>query len=196
MIRYIQGNLLQADTEAVVNAVNTVGVMGKGIALAFKEAYPENFAEYEAACRAHLLKTGHMFVTENRSLQGPRWIINFPTKKHWRQPSRFEWITEGLVDLRRVILDRHIRSIAIPPLGCGNGGLEWEQVRPAIAAALEDLREVDIRIYEPTTRYPATSKGGGRARRSCSMTGSCAGGVTSWPSSGAKGVLEYLVRWA
>lgn len=112
-------------------------------------------------CRAHLLTTGYMFVTENRSRQGQRWIINFPTKKHWRQPSRFEWIREGLVDLRRVSLDRHIQSIAIPPLGCGNGGLEWEQVRPAVAAALEDLREVDIRIYEPTTGYPSTRKGGG-----------------------------------
>lgn len=158
MIQYTQGNLLHADTEAVVNTVNTVGVMGKGIALAFKETYPENFAEYEAACKAGLLKTGHMFVTENRSLHGPRWIINFPTKRHWRQASRLEWIVEGLVDLRQVILDRHIRSIAIPPLGCGNGGLDWEQVRPAIAAGLEDLPDVDVQVYEPTTRYQTARK--------------------------------------
>lgn len=161
MIRYTQGNLLHADTEAVVNTVNTVGVMGKGIALAFKETYPENFAEYEAACRAHLLRTGHMLVTENRSLHGPRWIIHFPTKQHWRQPSRFEWITAGLTDLRQVILDRHIRSIAIPPLGCGNGGLDWRQVKPAVEAALGDLREVDVRVYEPTVRYQTGSKASG-----------------------------------
>jgi O-acetyl-ADP-ribose deacetylase (regulator of RNase III) len=161
MIQYTQGNLLHADTEAVVNTVNTVGVMGKGVALAFKETYPENFTEYEAACKAGLLKTGRMFVTENRSLHGPRWIINFPTKKHWRQPSRFEWIVEGLADLRRVVLDRHIRSIAIPPLGCGNGGLDWEQVRPAIAAALEDLADVDVRVYEPTAQYQTSSKASG-----------------------------------
>lgn len=150
LIHYTQGNLLHSDTEAVVNTVNTTGVMGKGIALAFKEFYPENFAEYEAACKRGLLKTGRMFVTANRSLDGPRWIINFPTKKHWRRPSRFEWITEGLVDLRQVILNRHIRSLAIPPLGCGNGGLEWQQVRPVIAAALEGLPEVHVRVYEPT----------------------------------------------
>src|SRR5690348_16343310 len=118
MIRYIRGNLLQADTEAMVNAVNTAGVMGKGIALAFKEAFPANFAEYQAACKAQQVRTGCMLVTESRVPDGPRWISNFPTKRHWRQPSCFKWIEEGLADLRRVILDGQIRSIAIPPLGC------------------------------------------------------------------------------
>lgn len=149
MVRYIRGNLLQADTEALVNAVNTVGAMGKGIALAFKQIYPTNFAEYEASCRAQQVRTGCMFVTQNRVPHGPRWIINFPTKRHWRQPSRLEWIEEGLADLRRVIRDRQIRSIAIPPLGCGLGGLDWNQVRPAIAAALDELADVDVRVYEP-----------------------------------------------
>ena len=149
MIRYVRGDLLQADTEAVVNAVNTVGVMGKGIALAFKQIYPANFAEYEASCRARQVRTGCMFVTENRVPHHPRWIINFPTKRHWRQPSRLEWIEEGLADLRRVILDRKIRSVAIPPLGCGLGGLDWEQVRPTIAGALDELQDVDVRVYEP-----------------------------------------------
>ncbi len=157
MIRFIQGDLLQADTEAVVNAVNTVGVMGKGIALAFKHAYPANFAEYESACKAQQVRIGCMFVTESRVPDGPRWIINFPTKRHWRQPSRLEWIEEGLVDLRRVILDCQIRSIAIPPLGCGLGGLDWQQVRPAIAAALNDL-DVDIRVYEPLPVGQAKSR--------------------------------------
>lgn len=152
MIRYIRGNLLQADTEAVVNAVNTVGVMGKGIALAFRQTYPANFAEYEVACKAQQVRTGCMFVTANRVPDGPRWIINFPTKRHWREPSRFEWIEEGLTDRRRVILGHKIRSIAIPPLGCGLGGLDWEQVRPAIAGALDELSDVDVRVYEPIAR--------------------------------------------
>lgn len=95
------------------------------------------------------------FWMESRAPDGPRWIINFPTKRHWRQPSRLEWIGEGVVDLRRGILDRHIRSIAIPPLGCGLGGLAWEQVRPAIAGALGDL-EVDIQVYEPLAQRAVT----------------------------------------
>jgi O-acetyl-ADP-ribose deacetylase (regulator of RNase III) len=152
MIRYIRGNLLQADTDAVVNAVNTVGVMGKGIALAFRHTHPANFTEYEAACKAQQVRTGCMFVTANPMADGPRWIINFPTKRDWRRPSRFERIEEGLADLRRVILDYKIQSIAIPALGCGLGGLHWEQVRPAIVSALDELPGVDVRVYEPITK--------------------------------------------
>lgn len=152
MIHYTQGNLLEADAEALVNAVNTVGVMGKGIARAFKQIYPANFAEYEASCRAQQVRIGCMFVTENRVPQCPRWIINFPTKRHWRQPSRLEWVEEGLADLHRVIQDRQIRSIAIPALGCGLGGLDWDQVRRAIAGALGELPDVDVRVYEPIAR--------------------------------------------
>src|SRR5258706_14380940 len=116
MLAYAQGNLLHADVDALVNTVNTVGVMGKGIALMFKEAFPENFKAYEAACKHKEVQVGNMFVTERRDLVGPKWIINFPTKKHWRQPSKLEWITEGLRDLRRVIAQKSIRSIALPPL--------------------------------------------------------------------------------
>lgn len=90
-----------------------------------------------------------MFVTKNRVPDGPRWIINFPTKRHWREPSRFEWVEVGLADLRRVILDRQIRSVVIPPPGCGLGGLDWKQVRPAIVGALDELPDVDVRVYEP-----------------------------------------------
>jgi O-acetyl-ADP-ribose deacetylase (regulator of RNase III) len=100
MVRFVQGNLFEAPVEALVNTVNTVGVMGKGIALMFKEAYPGNFHAYEDACERHEIKIGRMFVTETGALSGPRWIINFPTKKHWRQPSKLEWITEGLGDLK------------------------------------------------------------------------------------------------
>jgi O-acetyl-ADP-ribose deacetylase (regulator of RNase III) len=112
-----QGNLLEAGTEALVNTVNTVGVMGKGIALMFKEKYPENFDSYEAACTAGVVEVGRMFVTPGMELGGPRWIVNFPTKKHWRSPSKLEWIEAGLKDLKGVIKELKIRSIAIPPLG-------------------------------------------------------------------------------
>src|SRR5258706_15188958 len=101
-IKFLQGNLLEAPTEAIVNTVNTVGVMGKGIALMFKEAFPQNFARYEDACNRKAVRVGHMFVTENLSIEGPRWIINFPTKQHWRQPTKMKWIVDGLRDLVRV----------------------------------------------------------------------------------------------
>ena len=122
MMKFTQGNLLDAPAEALVNTVNTVGVMGKGIALMFKEAFPANFRAYEDACKQKEVKVGKMFVTENRTFSGPRWIINFPTKKHWRQPSKLEWIIEGLGDLRKFVQEHQIRSIALPPLGAGNGG--------------------------------------------------------------------------
>src|SRR3954463_13057902 len=105
MIRFTQGNLLDADVEAVVNTVNTVGVMGKGIALMFKERFPDNFKAYEAACRQKAVEAGRMFVTESAALSGPRWVINFPTKQHWRSPSKLEWVASGLKDLRRVIAE-------------------------------------------------------------------------------------------
>ena len=121
MITFTQGNLLKADVEAVVNTVNTVGIMGKGIALMFKERFPDNFEAYARACRAGEVDVGKMFVTESTGLFGPRWIINFPTKTHWRVKTRIEWVEEGLKDLVRTIREKNIRSIAIPPLGCGNG---------------------------------------------------------------------------
>jgi len=158
MIRFAQGNLLDADVEAVVNTVNTVGIMGKGIALMFKEAFPENFRLYAAACRRGDVKTGRMFVTERNGLAGPRWIINFPTKKHWRNRTRIEWIEEGLEDLVRVIRELGVRSVAIPPLGCGQGGLQWSEVRPRIVKALSELETVDTVIYEPTPRYQNVAK--------------------------------------
>jgi len=153
MIRYTQGNLLEAEVDALVNTVNTVGVMGKGIALMFKEAFPDNFKRYAATCKAGELATGKMFVTERQDLFGPKWIINFPTKQHWRNPTKREWVLEGLRDLHDVITDLKIHSIAIPPLGCGNGGLDWQMVKQTIETVLADLDDVDIVIYEPTTTY-------------------------------------------
>jgi O-acetyl-ADP-ribose deacetylase (regulator of RNase III) len=159
MITFTQGNLLEADVEALVNTVNTVGVMGKGIALMFKEAFPENFDAYRQACKNKKVKIGRVFVTERRDVMGgPKWIINFPTKEHWRKPSRLEWIQEGLTDLRNFIEEHSIRSIALPPLGSGNGGLDWRQVRPLIVQALDALRDVQIIVYEPTAKYQNVAK--------------------------------------
>ncbi len=157
-MRFVQGNLLESKVEALVNTVNTVGVMGKGIALMFKEAFPANFLAYEDACKRKDVRIGRMFVTENRTFEGPHWIINFPTKKHWRQPSKLEWIVEGLKDLRRVIQEHQIRSIALPPLGSGNGGLDWGDVRAEIQRILGDLEGVDIEVYEPTAKYQNVAK--------------------------------------
>lgn len=158
MINYTKGNLLDAKVEAVVNTVNTVGVMGKGIALMFKDAFPDNFKEYSTACKKGEVQVGHMFVTERQQLIGPKWIINFPTKKHWRQPSKMEWVIEGLQDLKRVIEEKNIHSIAIPPLGSGNGGLDWKDVRLRIEAALGSLSDVEVIVYEPTSKYQNVAK--------------------------------------
>jgi O-acetyl-ADP-ribose deacetylase (regulator of RNase III) len=161
MIEFTRGNLLESKAEALVNTVNTVGVMGKGVALMFKEAYPENFKAYEAASKKKEVKVGHMFVTERQALIGPKWIINFPTKEHWRGDSKMVWIEAGLNDLRRVIAEKRIRSIAIPPLGSGNGGLNWSDVRPKIEEALGSLSNVRVTIYEPTDQYQNVSKRAG-----------------------------------
>lgn len=158
MITYTEGNLLSADAEALVNTVNTVGVMGKGIALMFKEAFPGNLRAYELACKAGDVQVGRMFVTERRELMGPKWIINFPTKKHWRHPSKLEWIDEGLDDLKRVIAEYNIRSIALPPLGSGNGGLAWPTVRSLIEQKLGDMSGVEVIVYEPTATYQNVAK--------------------------------------
>lgn len=160
MIRYATGNLLDSGAEALVNTVNTVGVSGKGIALMFKEAFADNFKAYESASKAGRVAVGDMFVTERQDMLGPRYIVNFPTKQHWRNPSRLEWIETGLVALRREIITRGIRSIAIPPLGAGNGGLAWADVKPLIETALAGL-DADIIVYEPTASYQNVVKRNG-----------------------------------
>lgn len=162
MITFTEGNLLKANTEALVNTVNTVGVMGKGIALMFKEAFPENFRAYAAACKKNEIKVGRVFVTERQDwVDGPKWIINFPTKQHWRNPSKIEWIEEGLQDLLRVVREHKIKSIALPPLGSGNGGLDWKNVRPLIQSSLGSLEDVEVIVYEPTERYQNVAKPSG-----------------------------------
>jgi len=161
MIHYTSGNLLEANVEALVNTVNTVGVMGKGIALMFKERFPKNMFEYSKACKEDKVKTGEMFATQTNELMGPKWIINFPTKQHWRAKSKMEWVVDGLGDLKQFIINNQIQSIALPPLGAGNGGLSWNDVKPKIEAALSELNNVDIYIYEPTSKYQNVVKKSG-----------------------------------
>ena len=136
-------------------------MIGKGIALMFKEACPEDYEDYADACKRGDVLVGKMFVTERRALHGPHWIINFPTKKHWRGAAQLEWISAGLEDLRRVIMEKGIRSIAIPPLGTGNGGLEWRDVRPVIMKVLASLEDVDIFLFEPAREYQNVAKRAG-----------------------------------
>jgi O-acetyl-ADP-ribose deacetylase (regulator of RNase III) len=142
-----RGNLLAADVDALVNTVNTEGVMGKGLALQFKKAFPENFTSYERACKAGEVVPGRMHIV--RRLASPRFIINFPTKKHWRQPSRLQYISEGMRDLVAWVRKLEIRSIAVPPLGCGNGGLAWSDVKPLIVQAFDELPHVRVVLFEP-----------------------------------------------
>ncbi|MBK8674730.1 MAG: macro domain-containing protein [Bacteroidetes bacterium] len=152
MIQYITGNILDSNAQALVNTVNTMGVMGKGIALQFKKAYPNNFKAYEKASKNEEVKVGEMFVTlDSNTTTGERMIINFPTKTNWRKPSEYQFIEDGLDNLVEVINNKQIKSIAIPPLGAGNGGLSWEKVKKMIAQKLGNLN-IDIYVYEPTVQ--------------------------------------------
>lgn len=148
-MKFIKGNLLEANTQALVNTVNTVGVMGKGIALQFKEAFPNNYKIYAAACKRKELQPGKLLVVKEATLEGEKIIINFPTKTEWFQKSKYEYIETGLQELKRVIDEYKISSIAIPPLGCGNGGLKWDKVKPMMEKYLADLSNVEIQIFEP-----------------------------------------------
>jgi O-acetyl-ADP-ribose deacetylase (regulator of RNase III) len=148
-MKYIKGNLLEANTHALVNTVNTVGVMGKGIALQFKEAFPINYKQYVSACRKNQLQPGKLLVVKEASLEGNKIIINFPTKTQWYLNSKYEYIEEGLKELANTIKEYQIKSIAIPPLGCGNGGLKWPKVRSLLEKYLDNLPNVEILVYEP-----------------------------------------------
>ena len=149
MIELTQGDILTANTEALVNTVNCVGVMGRGIALQFKKAYPENFKAYKAACDAETMRPGKVLFFDLNQLYNPRFIINFPTKRHWRGNSRIEDIQAGLDDLINIVQQQKFQSIAIPPLGCGLGGLNWAEVRPLISQAFLALPEVKVLLFEP-----------------------------------------------
>lgn len=157
MIEIKQGNLLEQNAEALVNTVNCVGVMGKGIALQFKRAYPENFRQYDQACKCQQVQPGRMFTVATGSLFNPRYIINFPTKRHWKGKSIIEDIKSGLKALVAEVKQLGITSIAIPPLGCGNGGLNWAEVKPLIESAFTQLPDVQVIIFEPSGA-PAAQK--------------------------------------
>lgn len=149
MIEYKSGNILEDPAEALVNTVNCVGVMGRGIALQFKNAFPENFKAYATACKQGQVQPGRMFLYKTGQMIAPRFIINFPTKRHWRGKSRIEDIETGLTALTDAIQKNGIRSIAIPPLGSGLGGLNWDQVKSRIEKALSEFKDVHVVIYEP-----------------------------------------------
>ena len=164
MITLKSGNLLKSDAEALVNTVNCEGFMGKGIALQFKKAYPENNREYVQACRRGEVRPGTMLVHATGLMMNPRYIINFPTKRKWRQNSKIEDIELGLVALIAEVKRLGISSIAVPPLGCGLGGLNWEEVRPKIEAAFEEVPEVRVALFEPTGTPEARAMPIGTAR--------------------------------
>jgi O-acetyl-ADP-ribose deacetylase (regulator of RNase III) len=150
MINYIKGNILESPAEALVNTVNTAGVMGKGIALQFKKAYANNYKAYVEACKKNEIAIGRLFIFRDSNLiSGEKYIINFPTKTDWRKPSEYSYIDAGLDDLIRVLDEYKVKSVAIPPLGAGNGGLEWERVKKIIEGKLMNI-DVDVKVYEPT----------------------------------------------
>ena len=149
MITISRGNFLDADVEAIVNTVNCEGVMGKGIALQCKKAFPDNYDAYLKACKKGDVKPGSMFVYETNQIFNSKYIINFPTKSHWREFSRYEYLETGLQALLSEIQNRNIRSIAIPPLGCGLGGLDWAVVKPMIMKTFKNAPDVEVFLYEP-----------------------------------------------
>ena len=150
MIEYRTGDITTEDAEALVNTVNCVGVMGRGIALRFKETFPANFRAYAKACERKEVQPGRMFVFETGRPTNPRYIINFPTKRHWRGKSRMEDIESGLYALAQEIREREIRSIALPPLGSGLGGLDWAAVRTRIEEALREFDSLKAIVFEPS----------------------------------------------
>ncbi|MDU0294706.1 macro domain-containing protein [Saccharothrix longispora] len=178
MLHKVEGNLLRFDAEALVNTVNTVGIMGKGIALQFKRAYPENFTAYSEACKGGGFDIGQILVFETGWMTNPKFILNFPTKRHWRSKSRLEDVEEGLVALRAVIEERGIKSIAVPPLGCGNGGLDWSAVEPLMKKYLGGLSDTEVYVFTPVgapepevmpvrTQRPRLSRFGAALLRAC-----------------------------
>lgn len=148
MITYTHGNIFEVETEALVNAVNTVGVMGKGLALQFKKKYPKNFKVYQGACKKGTFKTGQVLVVDEGDLFHKKWVINFPTKAHWKNPSQYEYLETGLTALKKALADFGIKSVAIPALGCGNGGLDWDKVKAMLETALTDS-DIQIQVYLP-----------------------------------------------
>lgn len=149
MIELTQGNILKSKADVLVNTVNCVGVMGKGIALQFKKAYPEVFKAYASACDRGDMRIGHVQIYDLNRLSPPHYIINFPTKNHWRGKSKIEYIQSGLYSLADALAKLEATSVAVPPLGCGHGGLSWEDVFPLIESALGNIPGLDVYVFEP-----------------------------------------------
>lgn len=149
MLKIVNGDLFEANVEAVVNPVNTVGIMGAGLALQFKNKFPNNFKSYQAACNSGDVQTGKMFVYNLGVTAHPKLIINFPTKQHWKDPSEMSYIEDGLTDLLKVINYYNIKSIAIPALGSGLGGLKWSEVLAKIEYAFKDLLQIEVLVFPP-----------------------------------------------
>ena len=168
MIELHKGDILQAEVEALVNTVNCVGVMGRGIALQFRKEFPENYTAYKKVCERGELRPGRVFVFELNQLQNPRYVINFPTKRHWKGKSRIEDIRAGLEALVKEVRSLGIRSVAIPPLGCGLGGLSWTQVRPMIEDAFRALADVQVLVFEPVG--PPAAEVMAKTKRAPNMT--------------------------
>jgi O-acetyl-ADP-ribose deacetylase (regulator of RNase III) len=148
-MKYIKGNILESNTEVIINPVNTVGIMGKGLALEFKQKFPYNYKLYKEACKNETIDIGKLLLVDESHLENKKFIINFPTKKHWRNPSKIEYIEEGLKDLIHIIEKNNFESIAIPALGCGLGGLKWEHVRLLLEKYLGNNQKTEIIIFEP-----------------------------------------------
>lgn len=158
MIKFVEGNIFESEADALVNTVNTVGIMGKGIALQFKKAFPNNYRIYEEACKKGELSIGKLLIVNEENLvSGKKWIINFPTKTTWKKPSEYSYIEKGLDEMAKVLPDYPIKSIAIPPLGSGNGGLDWNKVKHIIDQKLSSL-SVDVIVYEPTSKIKEVMK--------------------------------------
>lgn len=149
MIKFKTGNIVKDESDAIVNTVNCVGVMGKGLALQFKKAYPDNFTQYKSACNKGGVHLGKMFITQHLDLINTQWVINFPTKNHWKGNSKIDYIELGLIDLVEQIKALKIKSIAIPPLGAGLGGLDWNIVKDKIVESLSGIDNIEVTVYEP-----------------------------------------------
>jgi len=156
LTRFTHGDILTGPAQALVNPGNCIGVMGRGLALQFKRAFPANFTAYATACQRDEVQPGRMFVYETGAATSPRYIVNFPTKRHWRDESRIEDIRDGLTALVGELRARCIRSVAIPALGSGLGGLDWMDVRPLIEQALTGLPDADVIVFEPCLTHPAS----------------------------------------
>lgn len=155
-IEFKEGSLFDSPFDAIVNPVNCVGVMGAGLALQFKWRFPKNFDEYHAACMARKLHPGNVFV-HCTGMECPRYVFNFPTKMHWRDHSKLRYINSGLADLARWTDKLHVSSIAIPPLGCGLGGLKWNEVKPLIVEAFSPFQQLEVSIFVPRNNLQETN---------------------------------------